>query len=524
MNTSSRRFFLKQAGIGTLGLAAIPLFTHCQNTPEEDIAFSFDTGSPESTGVSSQAVLDFVKAADASDLEWHSYAILRKGKLISDGYWSPFEKGLKHTLYSLSKSFTSSAIGFAVAEGLITVEDQLISIFPDDLPPEVSENLESMKIKHLLTMNTGHDTDTTGPMTSNQEQSWVKSFLAHPVIHEPGSHFLYNTGATYMLGAIIHQKTGQTLEEYLKPRLFDKLEIENYDWEKSPQGLNVAGWGLRVSTEDIAKFGQWYLQEGAWQNEQLLSKEWVNEATSKQTDSQDNNSDWGQGYGYQFWRCKPEPGFFRGDGAYGQYCIIIPDYEMVIAVNSESFDMGKSMQIIWDNLLPGIQNEALTEDQSKLEELRSFSAGLTLKSKTVSSSSELSNEINKRVYQLAENDFGVKTISFDIANDQGEVQITSDEGDNILRFGMGSWFVNDAYTTNNFPLANRIHVPSLIASSATWLNDNTLQISRKFIEAVHGDTLTCQFEGDAVNITFNNSVAANNGESEDSRGTIKGTA
>lgn len=522
--TPSRRIFLKQAGLGSLGLAALPFLSQCSSENTVNTPFNFDRVSPESQGVDSQALLDFVKAADTSGLEWHSFMVLRHGKVLAEGYWKPFREGLKHTLYSLSKSFTSSAIGFAVQEGLITVEDQVISFFPDDLPEDVSENLKAMKIKHLLTMNTGHETDTMGPIRENGDKPWVQSFLAHPVIHEPGSHFLYNTGATYMLGAIIHKKTGQTLEEYLQPRLFKKLEIEDYDWEKSPQGLNTAGYGLRVKTTDIAKFGQLYIQKGSWKGEQLLSEEWVKEATMKHTDSQDNDSDWGQGYGYQFWRCKPEPGFFRGDGAYGQYCIMIPQYDMVLAVNSESFDMGKSMQIMWDHILPGVKTEALPENQAAANNLKEACEKLALPVPSVHKTSEQAAEINQKRFELEENDFSAKALTFDIAGDQGELKIETEDGENLLRFGIENWLVNDENSENNFPLQGRIHVPSLMAATATWLDDNTLQINRKFIEAIHGDILTCTFKGDQISVSFNNSVAANTGEREDARGSILGKA
>lgn len=522
----TRRIFLKQAGLGSLGLAALPFLSQCtsEESSDEKGPFSFPRVSPESQGVFSQALMDFVQAADSSGLQWHSFMILRNGNVLAEGYWKPFQEGLKHTLYSLSKSFTSSAIGFAVQEGLLTVEDQVISFFPDDLPAEVSDNLKAMKIKDLLTMTTGHETDTMGPIRSNPETPWVQSFLAHPVVFEPGTHFLYNTGATYMLGAILFKVSGKTLEEYLKPRLFDKLEITNYDWEKSPQGLNTAGWGLRVSTNDIAKFGQLYVQNGNWNGEQLLSEEWVKEATSKQVNSQDNDSDWGQGYGYQFWRCKPEPGFFRGDGAFGQYCIMIPQYQMVIAVNSESFDMGKSMQIIWDHVLPGVKTEALPENEATWSSLKKACKVLALPVPVGQKVSPLATEINKKRFELSENSFGVKALTFDVAEDQGELKIEVEDGENTLHFGVENWVTNDEFCENNFPLENRIHVPSLIASTATWLNDNTLQISRKFIEAIHGDTLTCIFDGDMLSVTFNNSVSANNGETVDQRGTLTGKA
>ena len=256
---TSRRKFIQITGLGSLGLGLMPHFRSFSKPSQALIR-----KSPESQGVDSAGILNFLKAAKDSGLEWHSFMLLRHGNVVAEGWWKPFQADYKHTLYSLSKSFTSSAIGFLVSEGKISLEDSVMKFFPDDVPQNSSENLKAMKIKHLLTMNTGHHTDSMPDLRDNTNQSWVKSFLAKPVEHEPSTFFMYNTGATYMLGAIVHKVTGQLLEDYLKPRLFEPLGITGYDWEKSPDGLNTAGYGLRVSTEDIAKFGQLYLQKGKW--------------------------------------------------------------------------------------------------------------------------------------------------------------------------------------------------------------------------------------------------------------------
>jgi CubicO group peptidase (beta-lactamase class C family) len=517
---TSRREFLSKGSLSLLGLAAVPsLLSQCTSSDSNtnpDV-FSFPSASPESQGISSQAIIDFVKAANDSKLEWHSFKILRHGNVVAEGHWSPFKEEYKHTLYSLSKSFTSTAIGFAVKKGLISVEDQVISFFPNDLPKEVDDNLRNMKIKHLLTMNSGHETDTMGPMRDNKSQTWVASFLAHPLIFEPGTHFLYNTGATYMLGAIIHAKTGKTLSEYLKPRFFDKLEIDGSDWEVSPEGLNTAGYGLRVKTNDIAKLGQFYLQNGTWKGEELLSAEWVAEASMKHTESQEGDGDWSQGYGYQFWRCKPDPGFYRGDGAFGQYCIIIPQYDMTIAVTSESWNMGKSMQVIWDTILPAVQTNALPENEKLNQELKDLCSHLSIETPAWHSTSPISAEINKKTFKTEENNYGINSVTFDIAEDQGEIIFETNDGENKLLFGIEKWVTNDTYAINNFPIEGRIHVPSLIVATATWVDDNTLQINRKFVEAIHGDSMVCVFEGDKLLIEFNNSVSENTDRGEDQR-------
>jgi CubicO group peptidase (beta-lactamase class C family) len=188
--------------------------------------------------------------------------LLRHGYVISEGWWAPYSAEKPHSLFSLSKSFTSTAIGLAVEEDLLTVDDFVISYFPEDTPKEVSENLAKLRIKHLLSMSTGHDVDTTEHVVTKENGNWVQGFLELPIEHEPGTFFVYNTGATYILSAIIQKITGKTLIEYLAPQLFEPLGIEGASWESCPRGINIGGFGLSIKTEDIAKLGQLYLQKG----------------------------------------------------------------------------------------------------------------------------------------------------------------------------------------------------------------------------------------------------------------------
>jgi CubicO group peptidase (beta-lactamase class C family) len=253
-------------------------------------------------------------------------------------------------LYSLSKSFTSTAVGLAVAEGKLSVDDEVLKFFPDDAPADPSANLKSMRVSDLLRMNTGHQAEPP----RKPDEVWTKVFLAHPVPFKPGTHFLYNTSATYMQSAIVQKVTGQTVLDYLTPRLFEPLGIDGPTWEKSPQGISTGGYGLSVRTEDIAKFGQLYLQKGKWQGKQLVPEAWIDAATARQTSNGSNpNSDWDQGYGYQFWRCRH--GAYRGDGAFGQYCVVLPEQDAVIAITSGLRDMQAVLNLVWDKLLPGLK-------------------------------------------------------------------------------------------------------------------------------------------------------------------------
>ena len=256
--------------------------------------------SPEAQGVASPVVLSFIEAADKQIDSLHSFMLVRHGHVVAEGWWTPYAADTPHMLFSLSKSFTSTAVGLAVAEGKLSVDDPVLKFFPDDAPANPSANLKAMRLSDLLRMSTGQQSEPARRST----EPWTKTFLAQAVPFKPGTHFLYNTSATYMLSAAVQKATGETVLDYLKPRLFDPLGIAKPTWEASPQGISAGGYGLSVRTEDIAKFGQLYLQKGKWQGKQLVPEAWVEAATARQTSNGSNpNSDWDQGYGYQFWRC-----------------------------------------------------------------------------------------------------------------------------------------------------------------------------------------------------------------------------
>ena len=515
---TSRRKFIQITGLGSLGFGLLPHFQSFSRSTQ-----SLLRKSPESQGVDSAGIRAFLKAAKDSGLEWHSFMLLRHGNVVAEGWWKPFQAEYKHTLYSLSKSFTSSAIGFLVSEGKISVEDSVVKFFPNDIPQNPSENLRSMKIKHLLTMNTGHHTDSMPDLRDNTSQSWVKSFLAKPVEHEPSTFFMYNTGATYMLGAIVHKVTGQLLEDYLKPRLFEPLGITDYDWEKSPDGLNTAGYGLRVSTEDIAKFGQLYLQKGKWNGKQLLPESWIEEATKKQTTSQSGDNDWSQGYGYQFWRCKP--GFYRGDGAFGQFCMIMPEQDAVLVMTCESFNLQKTMDVAYQTILPALKNSPLPENPSALNTLKTEISGLTLPVAKGLITSKLSSKYSDKVFQVEKNSYGITKIGFGLFADAGVLRIWNEKESGFKKIGFGweQWKINKDKVAYEFNVAGRTPVPSKIAATGIWLNDNTLQINFKFVDAIHGDKLTFVFENNKVTLSLLNSVAENSKGTVDKREKLVGT-
>lgn len=328
---------------------------------------SLPRSTPESQGVDTDKVIEFIEAANREVNSMHSFMLVRHGHVVAEAWWKPESATKPHVLWSLSKSFTSTAIGFAVAEGKLTVDDPVIKFFPEDLPGEISENLRAMKVHDLLTMSTGHQNE----VGLRDKPNWVQAFLAHPVPHKPGTHFQYNTPATYMLSAIVQKVTGQTVLEYLKPRLFEPLGIVEARWDESPQGISIGGYGLFLKTEDIAKFGQLYLQKGVWDNKPLLPATWIETATSKQvSNGTDPNRDWTQGYGYQFWRCRHN--VFRGDGKDGQFCIVLPEEDAVIAITANTGDMQGELNLVWDKLLPAFHAKPLPENTDAQTKLRAL--------------------------------------------------------------------------------------------------------------------------------------------------------
>jgi CubicO group peptidase (beta-lactamase class C family) len=245
---------------------------------------------------------------------------------------------------------------------------------------ESSDNLKKMKVRHLLSMSGGHDTE---PKINFETGPSVKQFFAHPVTHEPGTYFRYNTSGSYMLAVIVSKVTGQSVLDYLKPRLFEPLGIENLRWDTSAEGYNLGGYGLYLCTEDIAKFGLLYLNKGKWHGKQLLPETWVTQATSKQVDNDKapsgKNPDWREGYGFQFWRCRHN--CFRGDGKDGQFCLVMPEQDAVIAITSQTGQLQGELDLVWEKLLPAFGASALPENAAEQANLKEKLTNLTAHAK-----------------------------------------------------------------------------------------------------------------------------------------------
>ena len=450
--------------------------------------------TPEEVRIDPAGVLAFVEATDRLSPGLHSFMLLRHGKVAAEGWWRPYGPNHPHQLYSLSKSFTSTAVGLAVAEGKLTIEAPVTSFFPDKLPTAISDNMAAMKVRHLLTMSTGHTQDATGPTVSAPDGDWVRQFLSLPVQKAPGSLFVYNSAATYMLSAIVQKLTGMTVRDYLTPRLFKPLGFEEPKWDVCPKGINTGGWGLNVRTEEIARFGQMYLQGGVWQGKRILPAAWVSEATTKKIDNgNDPNSDWNQGYCYQFWRCRN--GAFRGDGAFGQYCIVMPEQDAVIAITSGLNDMQGVLNLVWQHLLPAIRpaSESLSPSSALQERLR----GLTIPMLTGKTRSERERTLEGKSYRFAANPLKLERITMRFQGREPQLALQDGSGERIMRCGRSSW----KESASPFVSSGGIFaVPpaSKAAAQGAWTDADTYQVRICYYETPYFQTLTFKFAGDEV--------------------------
>ncbi|MGB8194812.1 MAG: serine hydrolase [Chitinophagaceae bacterium] len=347
------KFLRKAFLVLTIAAACLPMHVQSQSLPRS---------TPAAEKFNERAVADYLAAVKENKQDLHSLMILRHGKVIAEHWLGDNAPDKPHILNSVSKTFTATAIGFLVSEKKLKVTDKVISFFPDQLPDTVSQYLKELEVKHLLTMSVGHDVNLVNTQRRNQTNDWVKLFLANPIYEKPGSQFAYNSLATYMLSAIVQKISGEKLIDYLRPRLFQPLGITDPRWEECPKGISVGGWGLFVKTEDMARLGQFILQEGKWNGKQLLPKSWFKEATGKQISSlpagvkkedvkvKPEDSDWLQGYGYQMWRSRHDS--YRADGARGQFIILLPKYDAVIVTTADVGDMQAEINLIWKYLLP----------------------------------------------------------------------------------------------------------------------------------------------------------------------------
>jgi CubicO group peptidase (beta-lactamase class C family) len=448
--------------------------------------------TPEAQGIPSSAILAFVEEAEEKVDALHSLMVVRNGHVVAEGWWEPYRREDPHVLFSLSKSFTSTGIGLAIAEGKLSLDDTVVSIFPEDVPAEPSDNLKAMRVRDLLSMSTGHHEDAIGAFPYGGT-GLTKAFLSLPVAHKPGTHFVYNTPASYMLSAIVQKVTGTKLVDYLGPRLFEPLGIGEPRWDESGDGVSLGGFGLNLTTEDIARFGHLYLQKGEWNGARILSEEWVEAATARQvSNGSAPDSDWEQGYGYQFWRCKND--VYRGDGAFGQYCIVLPEHDAVIAITSGLGDMQVPLDLVWEHLLGGMKEGALPSDGDTHGRLKKKMASLEMPPLAGKAKSSLAKKISGNLYHLPEHEGPIEAVGLETGK-QTTLLVRIDGQDRRLPVGSGTW-----ERTGSLVLGGRLFAASEepVATSGGWTSEDTFTAKSCLYKTPFCATMRLEFAGSIV--------------------------
>ena len=449
--------------------------------------------TPEAEGIPSSAILNFVVAADAQLDSLHSMMVVRHGRVIAEGWWKPYAAEHPHLMFSVSKSFTSMAVGLAIAEGYLTLDDLVIDLLPDDLPAEISPRLATLAVRHLLTMTTGHATDTVSLADESHGENWAKAILAQPLQFTPGTHYVYNSGASYLLSAILQRLTGERLLDYLTPRLFEPLGIASASWQSCPRGIDAGGWGLSITTEDLAAFGQLLLQRGEWNGRQLVPARWIDEATSAKVDTSgtDHDLDGRQGYGFQFWRNRPAG--YRADGAFGQFCIVLPEQDAVVVLTSALPVAQLALDLVWEHLLPAFGDSPLPPVEGQLAgSLSGALAALTLPTIAGAATSPTADRVAGIRFSFDDQKISSVTLETGVLTIAREGSEGSEGRGTPLDFGHGEWVES---------------ADARVWASGAWVSPDTLVIRAHNIGTPFSRTYTLAFTTVAVTLDITQNVA-----------------
>lgn len=465
-------------------------------------------------GLRSESVLRFLDEVKKKDIELHSLMVVRNGKCCVSGWWAPYGPEDIHPLCSFSKSITSVAVGFAEQEGLLNLDERIADIFPEYLPERPSQNLLKANLHHFLTMSCGHDTETEA-----MGEDWIREFLSHPFQHEPGTFYRYNTAGTNMLAAVIKRKTGQNVTEYLRPRLLDPLGIRDIYCECLPdeESVEIGGGGMKLKTEDMARFAYFLLQKGKWEGKQLLRESWFDRACRKQIETEGDIDghvkEWACGYGYQFWMGS-YPGSFRADGAFGQFGMVFPDLDMIVVTTSATEETQELVDLILQYLIPSAEDEG-TGDTAQSRALEERLAVLTIPPLKGRRRPETEERINGKIYAVEEDSeeycSSMEILIGGIALYHVEEGIT-DKMSFTFSEDTVTWSLWEAEKKKEITgdFRGRFHIGRcgeyLYGTSAKWLDKYTLQMEIRRLDAISGARITFRFDGGRLTIDSQDTV------------------
>ena len=442
-------------------------------------------------GISGKAVNEFFRRQRELGNEIHCLEIYRNGKVVLRIAQHPYSPDEKREVYSLSKTFTSTAIGIASDNGLIDVNERIVDIFPDKCPEFISENLSKMTVKNVLSMNTGHAACVMPKMSPSPD--CVKAFLEQEVMFEPGTHFTYNTGATCLLGAIIQKRTGMSLFDYVQKNLLSPLGIEGTYWSTVKDGTNEGGTGIHISCDDIIKLGALYLNKGVYEGKRILSEKWVQEASFPHSDNSGNGTpDWCSGYGYQIWINAKEG--YRGDGAFGQLCMVLPKYNAVASVMANCMN---SMQFEIDGVMDLIEN--LYGEEEAIENL-----GFDATEKTQVPDLPFLN----KSFVLDKNDVGFERVTVKYEDDTLSLCFFDGKTEQVISAGNGK-YINSAYRAKwRMPkilgLMRSDYEEEIRCASCFTAKADGIEVFTRFLNSPNREIAKITYENEKLVIAFTN--------------------
>lgn len=442
-------------------------------------------GRPEKHGVNPQAVLDFLDDVAANDLELHGLMLARGGEVVVEGAWWPYRRDRLHMLHSATKSFAVSGAAIAIDEGRFGLDDKVISFFPDELPAKVSDNLAAMRVRDLLSMESGHEFEISGSAWRPIKTSWVAEFLKVPVVHKPGTTFVYSSAVSFMISAIVTKTTGQTLRDYMEPRFFAPLGIRGISWDLSPGGISPGGNGLSTHISDLLKLGMLYNQKGMWNGKRILSGEWVEAASAPQVASGE--------YGYQWW-VGPNDAYYAL-GLFGQLSIVFPHHDTVLALFSAADFSARLLPHVWKHfpaaLGPGPRGAG---DRALTRRL----AGARVLPPLTPATSRLAAAVSGRTYRADPNSEGIETISLHFDGDRCRFRLRDARGDHEVVVGLRDWIEGQTTITGN--KLHHQYQPDRMAvvAGGTWTAPAMFEMTWQFVETVFRDTVRCRFDGNSL--------------------------
>ncbi|MCK1822169.1 beta-lactamase family protein [Streptomyces sp. XM83C] len=445
--------------------------------------------SPAAQGVDAAGVHAFLDALEAAPgIAPHSVMIVRHDRLVAAGWWAPYTPDRPQLLYSISKSFTGTAAGLARAEGLLDLDAPVVSYFPEFESDITDPRSRELRVRHVASMSAGHTAEALDHAMELDPDDLVRGFLLLPPDRDPGTVFAYSQPTTFTLAAIVRKVTGQGLVDYLRPRLFEPLGIEGASWLCDRSGRELGFSGLHATTDAVARLGLLFLRRGRWQGRQVLPEEWVAEASRPHIATapgkpDEERGDWDLGYGLQFWMSRHG---YRGDGAFGQFCLVLPEQDAVVAVTSETRGMQDVLDAVWEHLLPAFGPAPLAGREEADTALRDRLAALALPAAPGKPAPpEDADAWAGTVFTPGDGTCpdlpGLTGAELSDGPDGWTLTLTEDGHPLPLRLGPGDWTVTEE--------------PLPVAVSGGWTDAGTLGLDVAVLETPHRLEVTCSLAG-----------------------------